>query len=107
MLQCGWKHRASWTATELLVTFPPPAINAITLIPLNAEDTGGRFRVWLYLPGKAGNVADAKLLWDRKVEGGFPELKVLVSSALNPWRIGCMLTPRAIIIVETANPRSH
>ena len=44
-------------------------------MPLNAEDTAGRFRVWLFLDGKP-----PVLVWDRKVEGGFPELKVLVSS---------------------------
>ena len=43
-------------------------------MPLNSEETGGRFRVWLYLDGKPPILA-----WDRKVEGGFPELKVLVS----------------------------
>lgn len=43
-------------------------------MPLNAEETAGRFRVWLFLDGKA-----PVLVWDRKVEGSFPELKVLVS----------------------------
>ena len=43
-------------------------------MPLNAEDTAGRFRVWLYL-----GLGPPLLVWDRKVEGGFPELKVLVS----------------------------
>ena len=68
-------HRATWVQTELFLTFPPPAIGTISLIPLNADDTAGRFRVWL-----SGTGSDAPLLvWDRKVEGGFPELKVLVS----------------------------
>lgn len=67
-------HRASWVSTELFLTFPPPALKAVTLIPLNADDTAGRFRVWLNLEGET-----ATLVWDRKVEGGFPELKVLVS----------------------------
>jgi len=68
-------HRATWVQTELFLTFPPPVIGTISLIPLNADDTAGRFRVWLSATG-----SDApSLVWDRKVEGGFPELKVLVS----------------------------
>lgn len=47
-------------------------------MPLNSEETGGRFRVWLFLDGKP-----PILVWDRKVEGGFPELKVLVSPAIS------------------------
>lgn len=43
-------------------------------MPLNSEETGGRFRVWLFLDGQP-----PALVWDRKVEGGFPELKLLVS----------------------------
>ena len=65
-------HRATWIQTELFLSFPPPAIASITLFPLNAEDTAGRFRVWL----TSGD--EQKLVWDRKTEGGFPELKVLV-----------------------------
>ncbi|KAI0650043.1 Rdx family-domain-containing protein [Trametes meyenii] len=70
--RCRWLHRATWVSTELFLTFPTPAIKSITVMPLNAEDTGGRFRVWLYLDGQP-----PILVWDRKVEGGFPELKVL------------------------------
>ena len=44
-------------------------------MPLNSEETGGRFRVWLFLDGQP-----PALVWDRKVEGGFPELKLLVST---------------------------
>lgn len=65
-------HRATWIQTELFLSFPPPTIASITLFPLNAEDTAGRFRVWL----TTGD--EQKLVWDRKTEGGFPELKVLV-----------------------------
>lgn len=50
-------------------------------MPHNTEETGGRFRVWLYLPGEGANGPNANLIWDRKVEGGFPELKVLVGSS--------------------------
>ncbi|KAI0346930.1 hypothetical protein BDW22DRAFT_1404644 [Trametopsis cervina] len=67
------RHRATWVATELMLTFPTPAIKAISVIPLNGEDTGGRFRVWLSLSVQESPV----LIWDRKTEGGFPELKAL------------------------------
>ncbi|KAI9001222.1 Rdx family-domain-containing protein [Trametes punicea] len=70
--RCRRLHRATWVSTELFLTFPTPALRSITIMPLNAEDTAGRFRVWLFLDDKP-----PVLVWDRKVEGGFPELKVL------------------------------
>jgi predicted Rdx family selenoprotein len=42
------------------------------------DETAGRFRIWLSIPGN-----EPRLMWDRKVEGGFPELKILVSSTGN------------------------
>ncbi|KAI0069028.1 hypothetical protein BV25DRAFT_1874474 [Artomyces pyxidatus] len=77
--RCRWRvfarrlHRATWTSTELFVTFPTPALRSITIIPLNGEDTSGRFRVWLSYDGEPKPI----LIWDRKVEGKFPELKDL------------------------------
>lgn len=68
-------HRASWVQTELLLTFPPPVVGCVSLIPRNSDETAGRFRVWLSVGSQPPH-----LLWDRKVEGGFPELKVLVST---------------------------
>ncbi|KAG8744901.1 hypothetical protein FRC10_009271 [Ceratobasidium sp. 414] len=65
-------HRATWVQTELFLTFPPPALASISLVPLNSPETGGRFRVWL-----STSADPSSLVWDRKVEGGFPELKVL------------------------------
>ncbi|RDB23290.1 hypothetical protein Hypma_009565 [Hypsizygus marmoreus] len=70
--RCRWLHRASWVQTELLLTFPPPVLQSIALVPRNSEDTAGRFRVWL-----SADSQPPRLIWDRKVEGGFPELKVL------------------------------
>jgi predicted Rdx family selenoprotein len=67
--RCRWLHRASWTSTELMLTFPPPAIQSVALMPLDAEETGGRFRVWLYLPAEGGGAITPKLVWDRKIEG--------------------------------------
>ncbi|KAH9007081.1 hypothetical protein EDB86DRAFT_2869886 [Lactarius hatsudake] len=56
-------HRATWTSTELFLTFPPPTIRSITIIPLNSEDTAGRFRVWLTVDEGSSPI----LTWDRKV----------------------------------------
>ncbi|KAJ4472280.1 Rdx family-domain-containing protein [Lentinula aciculospora] len=75
--RCRWLHRASWTQTELLLTFPPPMIECISLLPRNSDETAGRFRVWLAMSGDQSESLSTILLWDRKVEGGFPELKVL------------------------------
>ncbi|KAF8232440.1 hypothetical protein L208DRAFT_1397412 [Tricholoma matsutake] len=70
--RCRWLHRASWVQTELLLTFPPPALGCISLVPRNSDETAGRFRVWLSVASQS-----PVLLWDRKIESGFPELKVL------------------------------
>ncbi|KAK7063656.1 Rdx family-domain-containing protein [Favolaschia claudopus] len=76
--RCRWLHRASWVQTELLLTFPPPTITCIALLPRNSEETAGRFRVWVTQGNTAtGEAVTPQLAWDRKVEGGFPELKVL------------------------------
>ena len=68
--RCRWQHRATWTATELMITFPAPAkpsdpvgLSALTLIPCNAPETAGRWRIWLYAPGSDR----AQLVYDRKV----------------------------------------
>jgi len=74
-------HRATWVQTELFLTFPPPTISCISLLPRNTEDTAGRFRVWLSISGQGKPI----LAWDRKVEGGFPELKVLVRLVQIIW----------------------
>ncbi|GAA5957549.1 hypothetical protein JCM3765_001178 [Sporobolomyces pararoseus] len=114
--RCRWLHRATWTQTELFLTFPPaippasddssasapstnsnPGLKAITLLPRNSPETGGRFRVWLLRDRRTHssttgeverNEASEKqkenenwrgweLVWDRKIEGGFPEMKAL------------------------------
>ncbi|BGP36355.1 hypothetical protein JCM10450v2_000254 [Rhodotorula kratochvilovae] len=94
--RCRWLHRAVWTQTELFLTFPPaadpsapPGLRSITLVPRNAPETGGRFRVWLLryrsieeefedTVGKGKEKWNGwELVWDRKIEGGFPELKDL------------------------------
>lgn len=61
--QCRWLLRAGWTAQELLTTFQDE-LGAVTLIP----GTGGIFEV---------RITDGPLIWSRKAEDRFPELKEL------------------------------
>ena len=60
--QCHWLLRAAWYAQELLTTFSEE-IGEVAIVP----GTGGVFRV----------TCDGQVLWDRKAEGGFPEIKQL------------------------------
>lgn len=60
--QCRWLMRAAWFAQELLTTFEQEA-SALTLVP----SRGGLFEV---------RVND-EVIWSRKHEGRFPELKEL------------------------------
>ncbi len=60
--QCRWLLRAGWTAQELLTTFQDE-IGEVALIP----GTGGVFEVRV----------DGVIIWSRKGEGRFPELKEL------------------------------
>ena len=60
--QCRWLLRAAWMAQELLTTFETE-IGGVTLVP----GTGGIFEV------RSGDA----LLWSRKAEGRFPDIKEL------------------------------
>ena len=57
------------------MTFQPLVLQSITLVPLESDDAAGRFRIWLTVNENEPPI----LVWDRKVEGQFPELKHLVS----------------------------
>ncbi|GAA5828239.1 hypothetical protein JCM11251_002652 [Rhodosporidiobolus azoricus] len=116
--RCRWLHRATWTQTELFLTFPPPTaassapgLRAITLLPRNAPETGGRFRVWLLRDGYEARKAEQRrkgkerwngweLVWDRKVEGRFPEMKELKQ------RIRDLIAP-ALSLGHSDKPSSH
>lgn len=60
--QCNWLLRSAWMAQELLSTFSQE-IGALTLLP----DTGGVFEIHI----------DEELIWERKRDGGFPDVKTL------------------------------
>lgn len=60
--QCNWLLRASWMASELLQTFPLE-LDEVALRP----GTGGVFMI------EAGGVT----VWDRRTDGGFPEITEL------------------------------
>ena len=60
---CRWLLRAGWTAQELLTTFEEE-LGAVTLKP---SETGGKFSV----------TVDGDIVWDRKTEERFPEMKEL------------------------------
>ena len=60
--QCNWMLRAGWMAQELLSTFSEE-LGSVTLVP----GTGGIFTIEV----------DGELIWDRKTDGGFPDVKTL------------------------------
>ena len=61
--RCGWLLRASWMAQELLTTFAED-LGSVALVP---DSTGGVFEIRV----------DEELVWSRKEQGGFPEIKEL------------------------------
>lgn len=60
--QCNWLLRAAWMAQEVLSTFAED-IGGVTLIPGH----GGIFEIRL----------GDDLIWERKRDGGFPDVKAL------------------------------
>ncbi|MCG4255372.1 SelT/SelW/SelH family protein [Acetobacter senegalensis] len=66
--QCNWLLRAGWMAQELLSTFGQE-LGEVALIP----DTGGRFEI---------RVSD-HVIWERKQDGGFPDVKELKQRVRN------------------------
>ena len=72
--QCNWLLRSAWMASEVLSTFSLE-MGAVTLVP----GTGGIFEIHL----------DGELVWGRKRDGGFPDvkqLKQLVRDRIDPDR---------------------
>jgi selenoprotein W-related protein len=72
--QCNWLLRSAWMAQEILSTFSTD-IGEIRLVP----GTGGIFTITI----------DELLVWERKRDGGFPDVKVLkqlVRDRIDPER---------------------
>ncbi|EKV11419.1 Selenoprotein, Rdx type [Penicillium digitatum] len=78
--QCRWMLRAAYFAQELLSTFSTD-LGEVALVP----KTGGVFTVTIW----HGAVHDGEMktqeviLWDRKRDGGFPDVKALKSLVRN------------------------
>ena len=72
--QCRWMLRAAWMAQELLTTFEEE-LSEVTLRP----GTGGIYDIRL----------NGELVWSRKAEGRFPDIKELkqkVRDLVSPQR---------------------
>jgi selenoprotein W-related protein len=72
--QCNWLLRSAWMAQELLSTFSLE-LGSVALLP----GTGGIFEIRI----------DGELVWERKRDGGFPDvkaLKQLVRDRIDPDR---------------------
>jgi selT/selW/selH-like putative selenoprotein len=82
--QCNWMLKAAYFAQELLSTFST-SLGEVALIPA----TGGVFTVSILHPSNVAFSAQETALWDRKTDGGFPEmkqLKALVRDIVDPSR---------------------
>jgi selenoprotein W-related protein len=62
--RCNWLLRAGWMAQELLATFGEE-LGSVALVP----GTGGIFEIRV----------DGELVWERKRDGGFPDVRTLKS----------------------------
>ena len=72
--QCNWLLRAAWMAQELLATFGED-LGEVALVP----GTGGVFVIDY----------DGEPVWERKRDGGFPDVRALkqrVRDAFDPDR---------------------
>ena len=61
--KCNWLPRSTWMAQEILGTFAEE-IGEVAIAP---SETPGHFKIHL----------DGKLLWCRKRDGSFPDVKTL------------------------------
>lgn len=86
---CRWMLRSSWIASELLTTFANESkLTSVTMVPQSPPlAEGGLFRVCASYQNAAGDDDAVAVLWDRKIEGRFPEskeVKQLVRDCVNP-----------------------
>ena len=71
--KCGWLLRAAYMAQELLTTF----VDDVKGVTLQPSETAGTYQIYI----------NHELLFDRRKEGRFPEikeLKQLVRDKVNP-----------------------
>lgn len=61
--KCGWMLRAAYTAQELLTTFSEEVFS----VALQPSETAGTYIICV----------DEDVVWDRRADGGFPEIKEL------------------------------
>ncbi|PUZ20641.1 selenoprotein W-related protein [Chitinophaga costaii] len=61
--KCGWLLRATWMAQELLTTFT----EELQGVQLQPSEINGAYKIYV----------NDTLIWDRKREQGFPDIKVL------------------------------
>jgi len=84
---CNWLLRSAWMAQELLQTFGQD-LGEVVLVPR----TGGIFQIHY----------DGELVWDRTVDGGFPDVKQLkqrVRDRLDPARdLGHLDDPKKTLV---------
>ena len=72
--QCNWLLRSAWMAQELLQTFGG-SLGEVALVP----SSGGAFAI----------AVNGTLVWERRADGGFPDVKALkqrVRDLLEPGR---------------------
>jgi len=89
---CQWMLRSTWMASEILTTFASDAsLSSLSLIPKGPPlSEGGIFRITAKRNNSQG--ADSgknTLLWDRKIEGRFPEskeVKQLIRDLVDPGK---------------------
>jgi selenoprotein W-related protein len=67
---CKWMLRAAWLAQELLSTFED-SLHQVSLRPIKSP--AGTFKIYL----------NDELIWDRKLNNGFPESKELKAIVRN------------------------
>ncbi len=70
---CQWQLRASWMGQEILQTFSPSEVSQVSLRP----GEGGVFRIWCDIPNGDSTEFETQVVWDRRIDNGFPDSKEL------------------------------
>ncbi|RPA86652.1 hypothetical protein BJ508DRAFT_372876 [Ascobolus immersus RN42] len=70
---CNWMLRATYAAQELLHTFS----NNISSVSLHPSRVAGVYRIEVHVPQQADIEARTAIVWERKADNGFPDIKIL------------------------------